>query len=180
MPATTSLGIPYPVGTDNNNVPADIQSLATWLDPVVRATYTQAEINAFNSAQRWNGRRVYNTTRACYQWTDGTSWYDEQSLNITSQAASHTFTIADANNRLVRYTGSSSATFTVPTDASVAYPVGTVINIAQYGAGQLTIAGAGGVTVNFTPGNKTRAQYSVATIIKIAANEWLLTGDITA
>jgi len=69
---------------------------------------------------------------------------------------------------------------TIPTNSSVAYPVGTTIDIIQTGTGQVTIAGAGGVTVNGTPGLKLRTQWSSATLLKRAENTWLVYGDLTA
>jgi hypothetical protein len=52
--------------------------------------------------------------------------------------------------------------------------------MVQIGAGQVTVAGAGGVTVSATPGLKFRAQYSAATLLKIAADTWILVGDLSA
>ncbi len=77
--------------------------------------------------------------------------------------------------------GSGSAlTLTIPTNATVAWPVGTSIDILQTGAGQVTIAGAGGVTVNATPGLKLRTQWSSATLMKRATDSWVVVGDLTA
>jgi hypothetical protein len=67
---------------------------------------------------------------------------------------------------------------TIPTDAADEFAIGQRIDIVQYGAGQVTIAGDTGVTLNSTPTNKLRAQYSTASVIKIAVNEWLLVGDL--
>ena len=66
----------------------------------------------------------------------------------------------------------------VPTDAAVPYPIGTRIDLAQMGTGQVTVAGATGVTVNGTPGLRTRSRYSGATLMKMASNAWLLIGDL--
>jgi hypothetical protein len=52
--------------------------------------------------------------------------------------------------------------------------------VYQHGAGQTTIAGTAGVTLNSTGGKtKTTGQYSVATLIKVDTDEWVLFGDIT-
>lgn len=48
----------------------------------------------------------------------------------------------------------NALTLTVPTDASVAFPTGTIINIEQGGTGQVSVAGASGVTINSLDGNK--------------------------
>jgi hypothetical protein len=65
-------------------------------------------------------------------------------------------------------------------NSSVAFPTGSQINIIQTGAGQVTVAGAGGVTVNATPGLKLRAQWSAATLVKRATDTWVLIGDLSA
>ena len=74
----------------------------------------------------------------------------------------------------------SANTLTVPPNSSVAFPVGSQINVLQTGAGQCTITPGAGVTINGTPGLKTRAQWSYATLIKRATDTWVLVGDIAA
>lgn len=81
---------------------------------------------------------------------------------------------------LVELSNAAAITLTVPTNASVAFAVGTQIHLLQTGAGQVTVAGDVGVTVNGTPGLKLRAQWSKALLIKRATNTWVLTGDIAA
>jgi hypothetical protein len=94
----------------------------------------------------------------------------------------YTFIAADQNNVLVTLSNASAIALTIPTNATVAFPVGTVLNWAQIGAGQVTCSGAGGVTVTSvgataaTP--KTRVQYSGASAIQTSANNWLVLGDI--
>jgi hypothetical protein len=71
-------------------------------------------------------------------------------------------------------------TFTIPADSIVNFPIGTTIDILQSGTGQTTIVAGSGVVLNFTPGQKLRFQWSMATILKRDANTWLLFGDLTA
>ena len=66
---------------------------------------------------------------------------------------------------------------TVPVAYATDELSGTV-NIQQIGAGQVTVAGAAGVTLNGT-GTKTRAQWSAASLVKTATDTWTLIGDIT-
>ena len=75
---------------------------------------------------------------------------------------------------------SSGGTLTVPLNSSVAFPIGTAIDILQSGSSQVTIAPASGVTINATPGLKLRTQWSSATLIKRSENTWLAMGDLTA
>lgn len=92
----------------------------------------------------------------------------------------YTLVLADAATKLVTLSNAGSIALTVPLNSSVAFPVGCTITLAQFGVGQVTVAGAVGVTVNATPGLKLRTQYSTATLIQTATDNWLLAGDISA
>jgi hypothetical protein len=89
----------------------------------------------------------------------------------------YTLVLADAG-KMVTLSNAAAIAVTIPLESSVAFAIGTSMNLLQLGAGQVTVAGSGGVTVNATPGSKTRAQYSVLTALKIAADTWVLTGDL--
>ena len=69
---------------------------------------------------------------------------------------------------------------TVPTNATTAFPVGTSIDFYQSAGTVASFAGAGGVTIQATPGLKLRTTYSSATLTKVATDTWLLAGDLTA
>jgi hypothetical protein len=81
---------------------------------------------------------------------------------------------------IIEINKASATTLTIPTNATTAFPVGTSIDILQVGAGQVTVSGAVGVTLNYTPGNKLRAQWSSATLFKRATDTWVLMGDLSA
>jgi hypothetical protein len=100
-------------------------------------------------------------------------------LTINPQTTSYTVQLSDAGN-LVEILSGSATNFTIPTDASVNFPIGTQISILQTGTGQVTVGAVtpGTTTVNATPGFKLRSQWSAATIIKRAANVWVATGDL--
>ena len=103
-------------------------------------------------------------------------------LSINEQTgASYTLVLTDGNGKLIDMNRATAQTLTVPTNASVAFAVGTQILIRQKGAGQVTIAPAGGVTLNLTNSeNKTRKQNSVAGLIKLATDTWVACGDLGA
>ena len=98
---------------------------------------------------------------------------------INAKTSAYTTVLTD-RDKLVEVSSSSGVTLTIPTNSSVAYPVGTSIDVLQTGAGQVTIAGAAGVTVNATPGLKLRTQWSSATLFKRAENTWVVYGDLSA
>ena len=99
-------------------------------------------------------------------------------VSINAQTGTTYTTVLADQSKLVTLTNASAITLTIPANSSVAYPVGTKIDFAQLGAGQVTFAGAGGVTVNSTPTLKLRDQYSGASCIKTATDTWLLVGDL--
>ena len=100
-------------------------------------------------------------------------------LATSAQTASYTLVLAD-NGKLVEILNASANNLTVPLNSSVAFPVGSQINILQTGAGQTTVVATGGVTINGTPGLKLRAQWSAATLIKRATDTWVLVGDLAS
>ena len=101
----------------------------------------------------------------------------KQTVTLNAQTGTtYTLVLAD-NGKLVTLSNASAITLTVPTNASVAFPTGSIVNLQQVGAGQVTIAGDTGVTVNGT-GTKTRAQWSAASLVKTATDTWTLIGDI--
>jgi hypothetical protein len=96
----------------------------------------------------------------------------------------YTFALQDANNELITASNASAQTYSIPTNASVAFPIGAQINIIQIGAGQVTInAVTSGTTTVLSNGAtaaapKLRVQYSSATLIKVATDAWYVIGDI--
>ena len=91
-----------------------------------------------------------------------------------------TYTLVAGNlNQLVTLNNASPITLTVPPSV---FSAGDVINIAQIGAGQVTLSQGAGVTINSTGATATapklRARYSAASIICTASNTFLVVGDI--
>ena len=112
---------------------------------------------------------------------DGTNAVGFREVPQVSQSAAYTCVLSDSGKHILHPGADTTArTFTIPANASVAYPVGTAITfINQHGAGVVTIsitsdtmrlAGAG------TTGNRTLAANGVATAIKIATTEWIISG----
>ena len=105
-------------------------------------------------------------------------------LTLNAQTGTtYTFVLTDNRNKLVTASNASTQTYTIPTNASVAFPIGSTINVIQIGTGQVTIQGAGGVTVASTGTTSTapklRSQFSAATAIKVGTDSWYVVGDIS-
>jgi len=81
----------------------------------------------------------------------------------------------------VEMNSASAQQVSVPTNASVAFPVGTQIAIYQMGTGTTTVAAVtpGTTTVRTAASATTRAQYSTVFLRKRATDEWVLSGDLT-
>ena len=91
---------------------------------------------------------------------------------------SYTLQMSDVD-KLVTMENSSASTITIPPNSSLAFPVGsTRIDIARLGLGSVTIVPGSGVTVRRTASLALRLQYSMATLIKIGIDTWLLAGDL--
>jgi len=107
-------------------------------------------------------------------------------LTLNAQTGTtYTFVLTDANNTLVTASNASAQTYSIPTNASVAYPIGSQINIIAIGAGQVTInAVTSGTTTILSNGGtpaspKLRVQYSSASLVKVATDTWYVIGDIS-
>ena len=101
-------------------------------------------------------------------------------ITTNRQVASYSLVLSD-KNKLVEMNVGSANNLTIPLDSSISFAIGTQILLSQYGAGQTTILPTGGVTLRSALGKtKLTSQYSGATLIKIATDEWYLFGDITA
>ena len=101
-----------------------------------------------------------------------------QNLTLNAQTGTTYTLVLTDNGRLVTLNNAVAITVTVPLNATVAFPIGAIVNLQQIGAGQVTVAGASGVTLNGT-GTSTRVQWSAASLIKTATDTWTLIGDIS-
>ena len=111
---------------------------------------------------------------------DGTTgtpgWYDinpSAPLYFTEKVVTANYTLELADTaKVIAFNSSSNLTLTVPTNASVPFPIGTVINVYRSGTGTVTISGAGGVTVRNA--GSIPGQYGERSLRKRAADEWVL------
>lgn len=113
--------------------------------------------------------------------TPGIAYKNANSLpmEINAQTGTTYAPVLGDAGKLITSSNASAQTHTIPANATVAYPIGTVLNFMQLGAGQLTIAITSD-TLQSTPGAKTRAQFSVVSAIKYLSTTWVLSGDLTA
>ena len=101
----------------------------------------------------------------------------------TAQTVDYTPVSADQYQVLIPMNKGTAVNFTIPTNASVAYPVGTVLTVLNIGAGVCTIkAVTSGTTTVLSAGavaaQPTLAQYKSAACIKTATDTWYIVGAI--
>jgi hypothetical protein len=104
-------------------------------------------------------------------------------LGINAQTGTTYTTVLADNGKLTTLTNASAIAVTIPPNSSAAYPVGAQINMAQLGAGQVTVSGGSGVTIVSTGATSTapkaRVQYSTLTAVQTSTDNWLVMGDIS-
>lgn len=114
--------------------------------------------------------------------------YDDASNTLTAKhtgvppttdaTTARTAALADAGG-WIDFTNASAVTFTIPDNATVPFPIGTKIDFAQIGAGTVTVAAAGGVTLHSEGGAlATAGQYAAGFIKKRATDTWLVGGNL--
>jgi hypothetical protein len=136
------------------------------------------DITAVNTNSPLTGGGTSGALTLSYDYAAGSK------VTLNAQTATYTVVLADADQKLVTMSVGSANDFLIPTNASVAFAVGTVINVIQIGAGQTTIKAvtSGTTTISSTGASaiapKLRAQYSAASCIKVATDTWYVIGDI--
>jgi hypothetical protein len=148
---------------DVNSLQATLDSKAPLASPVLTGTPTAPSAAAYaDTTQIATTAQVYDTVTTVPE--------------NAQTGTSYTLALSDAG-KMVTLSNASAITLTIPTEAAVAFPVDTRIDILQYGAGQVTIGGAG-VTIRSAGSRlKLSGQYAAATLWKKDANEWVLIGD---
>ena len=123
---------------------------------------------------QWNGTGLVDPVLTVSAPTTSSAGY----LGITqnAQAAGYTCVLSDAGKQIY---ATSAGTFTIPANASVAYPIGTVLTFINMQSSSCTLAITTD-TLYWLPtgstGSRTLAQYGLATATKISSTSWVLTG----
>ncbi len=140
---------------------------------ILDGTITNADINS-SAAIEYSKLSLSNSITT----TDLVSGPARAGFNSTlnAQTASYTLQTTDLA-KLVTIDSASNTTVTVPNILSD----GDRIDILRkHLTGEVTITAGAGVTVYGTPGLKLRSQWSGATLVKLAANTWVVMGDLKA
>jgi hypothetical protein len=177
-PSTTLGDIEYRSATANTNTRLPIgttgQVLAVVGGVPAWQTGTTGDIEGVTAGTGLSGGGTSGTVTVAFDYGVG-----NQAIENAQTGTTYTLALTDAG-KMVTLTNASAITLTIPTNATAAFPVNTRIDLLQYGAGQVTIAGAG-VTIQSSGAKlKLTGQYSGASLWKKATDTWVLIGDITA
>jgi hypothetical protein len=112
---------------------------------------------------------------------DGTDAVGFRNTPVNSKSADYTLVLADSGKTIFHPAADNNArTFTIPANSSVAYPVGTVLTFVNLAAADVTIA----ITTDTmylagpgTTGSRTLAEYGIASAVKLASTDWLISGN---
>lgn len=105
-------------------------------------------------------------------------------LAVNAQTvSSYTAVLADGLNKIVTMDFATANDFKIPTDASVAFPTGTILNVYDKGNGDCTISAVTSGTTTIVSAGAVSAspvvqKFGAASCIKIAANSWIVVGKI--
>jgi hypothetical protein len=209
---TTNYGWPMPTSTDLvTDLPADFDAFGQPVDTTLKAlnpettlgdiSFRSATLNTNTRLGIGSAGQVLTVAAGVPSWAtpttgdiEGITTGTDSGLSggVTSGTAvlrlklefdaetGTTYTLVAGNlNQLVTLNNASPITLTVPPSV---FSAGDVINIAQIGAGKVTLAEGAGVTITSTGATadapELRAQYSAASIICTAADTFLVVGDI--
>ena len=109
---------------------------------------------------------------------DGTNKVGFREVPQNSQSSSYTLVLSDSGKHIYHSAGSPAAVYTIPSDSSVSFVIGTVITFINLATTTVTItpvdtliwAGSG------STGSRVLAQYGSASILKLTSTQWIITG----
>lgn len=173
---TPVLGVATATSINGTSIPSSKTLVVTTDKLSVHAATTSSELAGVISDETGSGALVFGTSPAISD--------PKIAQSINSQTGtSYTFVLAD-QGKYITASNASAITVSIPTNASIAFPIGTSIDLFQLGAGQVTVqAASSGTTTVLSTGAtaaspKTRVQYSALTCKKVATDTWHVIGDI--
>lgn len=174
---TPALGVATATSVNGTTIPTSKTLVVTTDKLSVHAATTSAELLSIISDETGSGALVFATTPTMSDPKIA------QAINAQT-GTTYTFVLAD-QGKYITASNASAQTYSIPTNASVAFPIGTSIDLFQLGAGQVTVqAVTSGTTTILSTGAtaaapKARVQYSALTCKKVANDIWHIIGDLS-
>ena len=144
------------------------------LDPAIVATSAGVFVDNTLVKADGTGRGVQDSGIVV---TDTNNVYGGGTESNIQTGTTYAPVLTDAG-KLITLSNAAAITLTIPANAAVAFPVGTVINLLQLGAGQVTVALTSDTLLSKGDKVALTGQYSPATLVKTAATTWVLFGDL--
>lgn len=164
--------------TGRQTFPANTASL----NPISFSTATAAFLSTRQlGAIEWDNTQLYITSSNQFALLNRNPIATATVLINAQTGTTFAPALTDAG-RLITLSNAGAIAVTIAADTgsvTTDFPVGTQLLMMQLGAGQVTVSGAVGVTVISRIGTKTAGQYALISLIKVAANQWVVGGDAT-
>jgi hypothetical protein len=154
---------------------------STTLNPI---SFSTAANNLLSTralgALEWDNTQLYITSSTQFAALNRNAIATATVLINAQTGTTFTPALTDAG-KLVTASNAAAISLTIPTDATVDFPIGTQLLVMQLGAGQVTVSAVtpGTTTIISRSGTKTAGQYALISLIKVAANQWVVGGDAT-
>lgn len=180
LPSVTD-NVSYPKASDINTLSQNLAGVMNALDTNFGgATPATGDILYRSSGGEWTrlpvgiaGQKlVVNSSATAPEWVTDV-------ITQNSQSANYTTVLSDGGKHILHPASDNNArTFTIDSNANVAYPIGTAITFVNeintvtiaITSDTLTLAGAG------TTGSRTLAANGIATALKITSTKWIISG----
>jgi len=197
----TSLASTYIKAIPSSNNTASTRNLIQPSTSSVIPLAIQGVVGQTADLQQWKTSAAtvakITSTGAVYSY-DGTSMAEVTTLSgtqtltnktltnpistIGSKVKSSSFLMALSDQSYLVECSSSlvPVNITIPDNAAVPFPIGTYVVFLQTGAANFEFFPQAGVTLNYTPGKKSRTQWSMVTLIKRGTDSWVAAGDLTS
>lgn len=149
-----------------------------WVEMVPAATTPAMDDLTDVNAPTPSDGDVLKWNDSAEEWQPAAEAGGSSGASVNAQTGtSYTLAIGDAND-IITMNNAGANTINVPLNATVAFPVGTVISIIQLGAGATTVDAATGVTMNGVNGGAATvsAQHDAVSLVKIATDVWNIAG----
>jgi hypothetical protein len=173
-------GVTSAMIADGTIVDGDINASAAIAQSKISGLSTSLGLKANLAAPSFTGGVTVDSSGIIF--TDGTQTKEgvPSRTPIIQKTAAYTLGALTERDSLIEvsHTGASAVNVTIPADSTLNFPVGTSIDVLQTNTGGVAIAAGAGVTVNATPGLTLRTQWSSCTLLKRAANTWVVYGDL--
>jgi hypothetical protein len=150
------------------------------------STVGTAHLDLFNgtapAGTLTNGVSLYSSSGDLKFMNAAGDAFDVGYRNIpqNAQTGNYTLTLADSGDHIYHAVGAGAATYTIPANGSVAFPIGTAVTFINMSTTSISIA----ITTDTmylssagTTGTRTLAQYGSATAIKLTSTTWLISGS---